>query len=54
VALEGCLSVCHAESERLEENSMSDEWVLGILGGSGLYDIDGLDNPQWIEIALRR
>ncbi len=29
---------------------MSDEWVLGILGGSGLYDIDGLDNPQWVEI----
>lgn len=29
---------------------MSDEWILGILGGSGLYDIDGLDNPQWIEI----
>ncbi|MGB0907534.1 MAG: S-methyl-5'-thioadenosine phosphorylase, partial [Maricaulaceae bacterium] len=26
------------------------EWVLGIIGGSGLYDIDGLENPQWIEI----
>lgn len=36
------------------ENGMSDdiseEWVLGIIGGSGLYDIDGLDNPQWVEI----
>ena len=26
------------------------EWVLGILGGSGLYDIDGLENPEWISI----
>lgn len=26
------------------------EWVLGILGGSGLYDIDGLENPEWITI----
>lgn len=26
------------------------EWVLGILGGSGLYDIDGLENTQWIEV----
>jgi len=29
---------------------MSNEWVLGIIGGSGLYDIDGLDNSQWVEI----
>ena len=29
---------------------MSKDWVLGILGGSGLYDIDGLENRQWIEI----
>lgn len=28
---------------------MSD-WTLGIIGGSGLYDIDGLENEQWIEI----
>lgn len=27
-----------------------DTWVLGILGGSGLYDIEGLENPEWIEI----
>jgi len=26
------------------------EWVLGILGGSGLYDIDGLENEQWMSI----
>jgi len=26
------------------------EWVLGVLGGSGLYDLDGLENPQWISI----
>ena len=24
--------------------------VLGIIGGSGIYDIDGLENPQWIKI----
>jgi len=29
---------------------MSKDWVIGILGGSGLYDIDGLDNREWIEI----
>lgn len=23
-------------------------WTLGILGGSGLYDIDGLENRQWV------
>ncbi|MEP1231201.1 MAG: S-methyl-5'-thioadenosine phosphorylase, partial [Litorimonas sp.] len=28
---------------------MSD-WVLGILGGSGLYDLEGLENPQWVSI----
>lgn len=26
------------------------EWVLGVIGGSGLYDIDGLENPEWISI----
>ena len=26
------------------------EWVLGVLGGSGLYDLDGLENPQWVQI----
>lgn len=26
------------------------DWTLGILGGSGLYDIEGLENPEWIEI----
>ncbi|MED5408457.1 MAG: S-methyl-5'-thioadenosine phosphorylase, partial [Pseudomonadota bacterium] len=24
--------------------------VLGVIGGSGLYDIDGLENIQWREI----
>ncbi len=24
--------------------------VLGIIGGSGVYDIDGLENPQWITV----
>ncbi|MBK0328301.1 S-methyl-5'-thioadenosine phosphorylase [Rhodobacteraceae bacterium F11138] len=24
---------------------------IGIIGGSGLYEIDGLQNPRWIEVA---
>jgi 5'-methylthioadenosine phosphorylase len=27
------------------------EWVIGVIGGSGLYDIDALDDPQWIAVA---
>ncbi|MGB6230571.1 MAG: hypothetical protein WBF53_10640, partial [Litorimonas sp.] len=26
------------------------DWTLGILGGSGLYEIDGLENRQWISV----
>lgn len=26
------------------------EWVLGVIGGSGLYDIDGLTDQQWMAI----
>ncbi len=26
------------------------EWTIGILGGSGLYAIEALDVPQWIEV----
>ena len=26
------------------------DWTLGILGGSGLYGIPGLDDAQWVEI----
>jgi 5'-methylthioadenosine phosphorylase len=26
------------------------EWVLGVIGGSGLYDIDGLQDPRWIAV----
>lgn len=29
---------------------MSD-WTIGIIGGSGLYAIDALDDAQWIEVA---
>lgn len=25
-------------------------WTLGILGGSGLYDLAGLENPEWVSI----
>jgi 5'-methylthioadenosine phosphorylase len=23
------------------------QWTIGIIGGSGLYAIDGLKNPEW-------
>jgi 5'-methylthioadenosine phosphorylase len=27
-----------------------DEWVLGVIGGSGLYELDGLANPRWVKV----
>ena len=27
------------------------ESVIGIIGGSGIYEIDGLDNPRWINVT---
>jgi 5'-methylthioadenosine phosphorylase len=32
-----------------QEHAMS-EWVLGIIGGSGLYEIDGLQNRRWVKV----
>ena len=29
---------------------MSTEWVIGIIGGSGLYAIDALEDAQWIAV----
>ena len=29
------------------------EWVLGVVGGSGLYEIDGLTNQRWVKIDTR-
>lgn len=26
------------------------EWVIGIMGGSGLYQLDALENPQWTHV----
>ena len=26
------------------------EWVLGIVGGSGLYEIDGLEDKRWVKV----
>jgi 5'-methylthioadenosine phosphorylase len=26
------------------------QWTLGVIGGSGLYEIDGLQNRQWLDI----
>ena len=25
-------------------------WVIGVIGGSGLYAMDGLENAQWIDV----
>jgi 5'-methylthioadenosine phosphorylase len=27
------------------------EWTIGIIGGSGLYELDALEDRQWIEVA---
>ena len=27
-------------------------WTIGIIGGSGLYALDALEDPQWIAIDL--
>ena len=27
------------------------EWTIGIIGGSGLYAMDALQDPQWIDVA---
>jgi len=27
------------------------QWTLGILGGSGLYDLDGLETPEWVSVT---
>lgn len=29
---------------------MTNGWTIGIIGGSGLYDLDGLEDAQWIDI----
>jgi 5'-methylthioadenosine phosphorylase len=26
------------------------DWVLGVIGGSGLYDIDGLEDRRWVQV----
>lgn len=26
-------------------------WTLGILGGSGLYNLDGLEHPEWVSVS---
>ncbi|MBM3337748.1 MAG: S-methyl-5'-thioadenosine phosphorylase, partial [Betaproteobacteria bacterium] len=25
--------------------------VIGVIGGSGIYDIDGLENRQWVSVS---
>lgn len=29
---------------------MSEEWTIGIIGGSGLYAIEALEDAQWVEV----
>ena len=26
-------------------------WTIGIIGGSGLYDVDGIEDGEWVEVA---
>ena len=26
------------------------EWTIGVIGGSGIYEIEGLEDPQWIAV----
>jgi len=33
------------------KHKSASNWTLGILGGSGLYDIPGLENPEWVSIS---
>ena len=28
-----------------------DNLVLGIIGGSGIYDIDGVENGKWVKVT---
>ena len=30
---------------------VKDNLALGIIGGSGIYDIDGVENGEWVKIA---
>src|SRR3954451_21761615 len=30
---------------------MSGKWKIGIIGGSGLYAIDSLENPEWRTVS---
>ncbi|WP_432201313.1 S-methyl-5'-thioadenosine phosphorylase [Erythrobacter sp. W53] len=29
---------------------MSEEWTIGVIGGSGLYEIDALEEAQWLSV----
>jgi len=31
-------------------HSKNTDWTLGILGGSGLYDLPGLEHPEWVSV----
>lgn len=30
---------------------MAEDWCIGVIGGSGLYRLDGLEDAQWITVA---
>jgi len=32
------------------EQTNDNQWTLGILGGSGLYNLEGLENPEWVSV----
>ena len=26
-------------------------WTIGIIGGSGLYDVEGVEDGEWVDVA---
>ena len=36
---------------KLEGRVAGDNLVLGIIGGSGIYDIDGVENGKWVKVT---
>jgi 5'-methylthioadenosine phosphorylase len=48
-ALPSALAQATNEAGKDRENTMS-ETIIGVIGGSGIYEIDGLQNPVWQEV----
>ncbi|NQU97523.1 MAG: S-methyl-5'-thioadenosine phosphorylase, partial [Chloroflexi bacterium] len=33
------------------KDEVTDRPVVGVIGGTGVYEMDGLDNPQWVRVG---